>query len=116
MKLTTLDALLLFLVSHQGQSGYDIRQVFQSTPLGLFSDSPGAIYPALARLEMRGWLSSTVDAGGRRRRVYERTVAGDAALRAWLALPIGAMARPEEEDLRFVLLAETLGRAAAEDH
>ena len=43
MNLTTLDALLIFLVGHKSQSGYDIRQMFQATPLGAFSDSPGSI-------------------------------------------------------------------------
>jgi DNA-binding PadR family transcriptional regulator len=116
MKLTTLDALLLFLVSHKGQSGYDIRQLFQSTPLGLFSDSPGAIYPALARLQMRGLLSSTAEPDGRRRRVYERTAAGEAALKAWLAAPIepdAVVRRPQDLDLRYVMTAEMLGRPAA---
>ncbi|MBS0296310.1 MAG: PadR family transcriptional regulator [Proteobacteria bacterium] len=116
MKLTTLDALMLFLVSHKGQSGYDIRQLFQSTPLGLFSDSPGAIYPALARLEMRELLSSTAEPDGRRRRVYERTAEGEAALKGWLAAPIDPDAivrRPQDLDLRYVITAEMLGRPAA---
>jgi DNA-binding PadR family transcriptional regulator len=118
MKLSTLDALLLFLVSHKGQSGYDVRQLFQSTPLGLFSDSPGAIYPALARLEMRGLLASTAEPAGRRRRVYERTPQGSAALDAWLVAPIDPDAmtrRPQDLDLRFVMSAERLGRPAALD-
>ena len=116
MKLTTLDALLLFLVSHKGQSGYDIRQLFQSTPIGLFSDSPGAIYPALARLEMRGLLAGDTEAGGRRRRAFNRTTEGDAALDAWLTAPIDPDAftrRPQDLDLRFVMMAERLGRPAA---
>jgi DNA-binding PadR family transcriptional regulator len=117
MKLTTLDALLLFLVSHKGQSGYDIRQLFQSTPVGLFSDSPGAIYPALARLEMRGLLSSAAESDGRRRRVYAQTAEGQDALRRWLVAPIEpelVERRPQELDLRFVMIAEMLGRAEAE--
>jgi DNA-binding PadR family transcriptional regulator len=117
MKLTTLDALLLFLVSHKGQSGYDVRQLFQATPIGLFSDSPGAIYPALARLEMRGLLCSTAEPAGRRRRVYERTAEGEAALRAWMQAPVDAdtaTRRPQDLDLRFVIVAEMAGRPAAE--
>jgi DNA-binding PadR family transcriptional regulator len=116
MKLSVLDALLLFLVSHKGQSGYDIRQLFQSSPIGIFSDSPGAIYPALARLEMRGLLASTATDAGRRRRVYERTPTGEAALDAWLLGPIEADAmarRPQDLDLRFVIVAERLGGAEA---
>jgi DNA-binding PadR family transcriptional regulator len=117
MKLTTLDALLLFLVSHKGQSGYDIRQLFRSTPIGLFSDSPGAIYPAMARLEMRGLLTSDAETDGRRKRLYRSTELGERALERWLTGPIEpdvVARRPQDLDLRFVMLAERLGRDAAE--
>ena len=112
MDLTTLDALLIFLVGHKSQSGYDIRQLFQSTPLGVFSDSPGSIYPTLARLEERGLLASSVESGGRRRRSYKRTVAGQRALIAWLERPVEREPRKRrngEVELRFVLIAEALG-------
>jgi DNA-binding PadR family transcriptional regulator len=118
MNLTALDALLVFLVSHKGQSGYDIRQLMQSTPLGMFSDSPGAIYPALARLEKRGLLTSAAEPKGRRKRTYERTDAGIRELEAWLRQPVdpdAMMRRPQEFDLRFVIVAQTLGRPAAID-
>src|SRR5438477_4122462 len=86
MELNTLSALLLFLAERK--SGYDIRLLFKATPLGVFSDSPGAIYPALARLESRGLLTGRSEAGGRRRRAYARTPAGDAALDSWLHAPV----------------------------
>jgi DNA-binding PadR family transcriptional regulator len=116
MKLTTLDALLLFLVSHESQSGYDIRRLMQETPLGMFSDSPGAIYPALARLELRGLLASAAETDGRRRRAYQRTEAGAAALEAWLGRAPSQDAlirRPGDLDLQYVMLALVRGQAAA---
>ncbi len=109
MSLTTLDALLIFLVGHKSQSGYDIRQLFQATPLGMFSDSPGSIYPSLARLEARGLLASSASAGGRRRRSYKRTPQGQKALHAWLDGPLESedvKRRPGEVELRFVMIAE----------
>lgn len=116
MNVTTLDALLIFLVAHKSQSGYDIRQLFQSTPLGVFSDSPGSIYPSLARLERRGLLTSAVEPGGRRRRNYKRTAAGQKVLRAWLERPLEHDPRKRrngEVELRFVLIAEDLGLTRA---
>jgi DNA-binding PadR family transcriptional regulator len=114
VELTTLTALLLFLA--EGKSGYDIRLLFQATPLGLFSDSPGAIYPALARLERGGLLRGEAQPSARRRRVFHRTEAGETALRAWLDAPVDpvvAARRPHELDLRYVLIATNLGIPAA---
>jgi DNA-binding PadR family transcriptional regulator len=107
--ISTLDAVLLFLAGGDGKSGYDIRRLFQSTPLGVYSDSPGAIYPALARLETRGFFSSKAETEGRRRRVYRRTRAGDVALRGWIAAPIArtpTTRNAEELDMRFVITAQ----------
>jgi DNA-binding PadR family transcriptional regulator len=114
MALTTLAALLLFL--GEGKSGYDVRRLFQTTPVGLFSDSPGAIYPALARLEQAGLLASQALPSARRRRIFRRTPAGEAALDEWLRAPIAAETverRPEDIDLRYVLIAYRHGQAEA---
>jgi DNA-binding PadR family transcriptional regulator len=116
MDLNVLSALLLFLANDR--SGYDIRLLFKATPLGVFSDSPGAIYPALARLEARQLLASKAEAGGRRRRAYVRTGAGEAALDSWLRTPVDpetVARRPHELELRYVLVATHLGRAAGAD-
>jgi DNA-binding PadR family transcriptional regulator len=114
MELTTLSALLLFL--GEGQSGYDVRRLFQMTPIAVFSDSPGAIYPALARLERAGLFVSVAQPSARRRRIYRRTPAGNAALDAWLRAPIAmemVERRPAEIELRYVLIALRLGPATA---
>jgi DNA-binding PadR family transcriptional regulator len=77
---------LLGLILQQPQSGYDLRKVFVSTPMGLFSDSPGAIYPALRRLEQRGWIASgPAPRAGRRRRVFAPTDKGRAAFTEWVS-------------------------------
>lgn len=83
---TTLELALLGLVALRRQSGYDIKRIFETTALAQFSSSPGAIYPALARLEARGLLASKLEtaAGARRRRVYAITPAGEDMLDAWL--------------------------------
>ena len=35
-------------------SGYDLRKIFSSTSMKTYSGSPGAIYPALRRLQEQG--------------------------------------------------------------
>ena len=43
---------LLRLLYQKSRSGYDLRKVFAETAMGNYSSSPGAIYPALQRLEV----------------------------------------------------------------
>ncbi len=84
--LTTLEYALLGLVDMTPMSGYDVHKVFATTPLAHFSSSPGAIYPALRRLERRGLLKAALDTTTetRPRRVYSLAKAGEAALDGWL--------------------------------
>ena len=75
---SVLGYALLGLVSQQPLSGYDVKKIFATTPMAGFSDSPGAIYPALQRLEKAGLVRSEVKqmAGLRQRRVFRITAKG----------------------------------------
>src|SRR5512134_2703702 len=75
---------LLGLLHQQPRSGYDLRKVFTLTPFSHFSDSPGAIYPALRRLAARGYVTAGAPSGGRRRQVFRLTPRGRKAWLAWL--------------------------------
>jgi DNA-binding PadR family transcriptional regulator len=88
---STLGYALLGLVMQQPQSGYELRKIFVATPMGIFSDSPGAIYPALGRLERRGWIAAgPASRGGRRRRVFAPTPEGRSAFAEWVSqVPTG---------------------------
>ena len=81
---------ILGLVAMHPQSGYDLRKVFETTPMGNFSSSPGAIYPALRSLEKKGWVRGEPDKTDslRPRLVYSITGEGDAVLRAELEKPV----------------------------
>jgi DNA-binding PadR family transcriptional regulator len=105
---------LLGLIHQQPLSGYDVKKIFASTPMAGFSDSPGAIYPALRRLEQLGLVRSEVQqiTGLRRRRAFEITAKGVASLRAWQSKAIVEqdMVRGTSELLlRFAFMDETLG-------
>ena len=54
MPQTTLGYALLGLVAGEPQTGYALMKTFTTTPMGHYSGSPGAIYPALRRLEGAG--------------------------------------------------------------
>jgi DNA-binding PadR family transcriptional regulator len=105
---------LLGLLHEQPMSGYDLRKVFASTAMGSFSDSPGAIYPALGRLEKRGLVKGTVEesASLRKRRVFKVTAKGAAVLKAWLKRPVtrdDVVRRIGELMLRFAFMDDALG-------
>ncbi len=59
--ISTLSLAVLGLIVQRPRSGYDLRKVFSTTPMGHFSSSPGAIYPALIRIEKNGWVRGSID-------------------------------------------------------
>ena len=84
--ITALGYALLGLVHGKAQSGYALRKVFETTPLGNYSSSPGSIYPALKNLQKAGLVEQRPDAAGKN--VFAMTPAGEAALNDWLARPV----------------------------
>jgi hypothetical protein len=79
-----------------------------------YSDSPGAIYPALRRLKEQGLAKDHVRKGGglRDRRVYRLTPAGLAVLRQWLSQPVTRLEIVRDVDLllmRFSLMDAAVG-------
>lgn len=87
--------------------------------MGSFSDSPGAIYPALKRLEARGLIRGQVEesAGLRRRQIFRNTPKGLAQFKAWLKRPVtrdDVMRRIGELMLRFAFIDQALGQESTE--
>lgn len=85
-KVARVGYAILGLLKGQAMSGYDVRRQFTSSPMGHYSDSPGAIYPALTRLEADGLVAGRVEGARtlRPRKVYRLTPAGRSALSAWI--------------------------------
>src|SRR5688572_22121149 len=111
---TLLGYILLGLLRKRAQSGYDLRRLFATTPLMSYSDSPGAIYPALRRLRETGLVEEPVRKGRgiRDRRVCRLTAAGVAVLREWLAQPVSPVESVRDVGLflmRFSLTDAALG-------
>jgi DNA-binding PadR family transcriptional regulator len=88
--LTPLRLAILGLVDMHPQSGYGLKKVFETTPMGNFSSSPGAIYPALKNFADRGWISGTPENAEtlRPRLVYSITGEGEQVLKAELERPV----------------------------
>jgi PadR family transcriptional regulator PadR len=74
----TLDMLVLKTVSRGAMHGYAIAQHIQQASQDVLRVEEGALYPALHRLEVRGWLKAewgTSD-NNRRAKFYRLTALG----------------------------------------
>ena len=89
-RIPNLGYAILGLVQHTPCSGYDLRKIFASTALKSYSDSPGAIYSALRRLEQQRLIRGRIQQGSglRRRQVFHVTAKGIVELNKWIARPL----------------------------
>lgn len=80
----TLDLILLKLLRAGPANGWQLTQSIQVVSGGAFDVNYGSIYPALRRLEARGWAAGRWDTTehNRRARFYELTDAGRRQLAA----------------------------------
>jgi PadR family transcriptional regulator, regulatory protein AphA len=117
-KIPSLGYALLGLLHQNPASGYDLRKIFSSTSMKTYSDSPGAIYPALSRLQKQGLIRGTVEEGLglRRRQVFRVTPKGLAELKRWITLPItrdDLVSELKTVMLRFAYSEKTVGASAS---
>jgi PadR family transcriptional regulator, regulatory protein PadR len=88
----TLDMLVLKILEDGALHGYAIAVRLEQMSNEVLSVEEGSLYPALYRMERRGWLASAwaVTDTGRRARFYKLTKSGRAQLDAerasWLRL------------------------------
>jgi PadR family transcriptional regulator, regulatory protein PadR len=85
----TLDLIVLKLLRAAPANGWDLTQSIQLVSKGALDVNYGSLYPALRRLEARGWIKGRwgTSENNRRARFYELTAAGrkqlDAERAAW---------------------------------
>ncbi|GAA0328012.1 PadR family transcriptional regulator [Actinoallomurus spadix] len=114
---------LLKLLEESPRHGYEVIRLLQDRFLGVYSPSPGTIYPRLARLEEEGLVTHEVVQG---KKVYRLTDAGRdelerrmdelAELEEELTESVRDIAREVQEDVRDTVrsLREELTQAARE--
>lgn len=114
---------LLKLLEESPRHGYEVIRLLQDRFLGVYSPSPGTIYPRLARLEEEGLVTHEVVKG---KKVYRLTDAGRAELERRmdelaeledeLTESVRDIAREVQEDVRDTVrsLREELTHAARE--
>jgi PadR family transcriptional regulator PadR len=81
---SSLDLLVLKTLSWGPMHGYAISEWIESATDSLLLLEEGTLYPALHRLERRGWIASEwgVSESNRRAKFYKLTAAGRARFRA----------------------------------
>ncbi len=88
----TLDLLILKSVALRPQHGWDLSQRLRQTSSDALQVQQGSLYPALHRLERRGWIKGdwNVTGNNRRAKYYRITPAGRKQLeketRSWRML------------------------------
>lgn len=101
----TLDLLILRTLVPARLHGHAIAKHIQRTSEDLLQVETGSLYPALHRLEAKGWISAdwALSDKGKRARYYQLTTVGRRQLREeqskWeaLARAVGLILKPAEE-------------------
>jgi transcriptional regulator len=83
----TLDLLVLRTLAWGPMHGYSVARLIKQRSNNVFLVEEGALYPALHRLQRKGWIESEwgLSENNRKARFYQLTTRGRAALRAELA-------------------------------
>jgi PadR family transcriptional regulator PadR len=74
----TLDMLVLKTLTRGHLHGYAIAQLIQQLSEDILQVEEGSLYPALQRLELKGWIEGEwgISANNRRARFYKLTAEG----------------------------------------
>jgi PadR family transcriptional regulator PadR len=74
----TLDLIVLKLLNAGPANGWDLTQSIQAVSRGVLDVNYGSLYPALRRLETKGWVTAmwAPSENNRRARYYELTASG----------------------------------------
>ena len=80
----TLDLLVLQALTLEANHGLGVARRVQQLTQGAFQVNPGSLFPALHRLELKGWLTSDwgASATNRKAKYYRLTFAGRRQLKA----------------------------------
>lgn len=113
--ITALGYALLGLIKAEARSGYALRRVFETTPMGNYSSSPGSIYPALKNLQKAGLVEAQAAGRGS---LFHLTATGADAFESWLRRPVEAQEvarRFHDVMLRFAFLHDHPDRSISLD-
>lgn len=91
------------------RTGYDIKKLVDASTRFFWATSYGQIYPEFKRLEKAGLIEGESEPrGGRKRRAYSLTPAGEDALRRWLTSERAPLYEVRDEALLKLFFAGAL--------
>lgn len=101
-KISNVGCVILGCLSKGPMSGYDIKQLVDTSTRFFFAASYGQIYPELKKLEAAGLITGEGKSqGGRRRTEFTITEAGTDALTAWILEPQSKIEMRDEGIVRL---------------
>lgn len=113
-ELNDVSFAVLGMLSLGARSGYEVKRWVDRSARFFFAVSPPQVYGELKKLEAAGLVSGRSDpAGGRSRRLYEATPAGEDALAAWLASPGELSLEMRDRGLLRLFFADLVDDATA---
>jgi DNA-binding PadR family transcriptional regulator len=109
MELSATTKVILGMLAARPRSGYEIKQLIDSSARFFWAASYGQIYPELKKLEEAGLITGAdASQGARQRTVFKLTAKGTRAAKDWIARP------PEVVELRDEGLLELFFAGAIE--
>jgi DNA-binding PadR family transcriptional regulator len=107
--LTPTGRVILGMIALGKRTGYDIKQLVDSSTRYFWAASYGQIYPELRRLQEQGLIKGRSEpTGGRSRMVYELTEAGHAALESWLESEIDSVWELRDEGMLKLFFSDVI--------
>jgi PadR family transcriptional regulator, regulatory protein AphA len=117
MKLSSTAYVILGMIRLGRTTGYDIKQLVDVSTRFFWAASYGQIYPELKRLEELGLVQGAdAPTGGRQRRAFSLTAAGEEALHDWLVSDTDLVYEVRDEGLLRFFFADVMTTSEAIEH
>ena len=115
MELSATAKVILGMLAAQPRSGYEIKQLVDSSARFFWAASYGQIYPELKKLEKAGLIvGDDSSRGARQRTVFRLTAAGKRAARDWIGTPPDVLETRDEGLLKLFFAGSIEPKRAAE--
>ena len=115
MELSATAKVILGMLAARPRSGYEIKQLVDSSARFFWTASYGQIYPELKKLETAGLIAGDdTSTGARQRTTFKLTADGKRAAREWIGTPPEVLEIRDEGLLKLFFAGSINSKRAAE--